>query len=539
VLATPERVRSERGSYAVRPRIPLAKALAEDLAAELRPFTGQTWPNPRYKDDPVAFVEEVLRERPWSKQVEFLEAIRDNDFVAFKAAQKVGKTKTLAWASLWWFCTREHARVRFSSATERQIDEIIWPEVIQTIRSAGLRLDAKIAAHARTGIVAADGIRDIRGSSAREAEAVAGLSGVETLYLIDEASGASEPLFDAWKGNLSAGGKLVLISNPTRTEGQFFRCFLPENRQPKGEWKTLTASQLDTPNYVSGKPIVKGLAGRPAVERAEREWGKDSIPYAVRVLGLFPVNEEKRIFNFHAIQASVDRWDTTLAAGPLRIGIDIAGAGPGGDETVMVARRGFKVLRVVRYRSASSQDILANLRGMIEELRGDDRQPIQVTVDNAGFGDAAYKVLVGWYTASEAAAQQAYIVGVQGGFRAEGDPTRFGSVRDEMIAKCEKWFLAGGAIPDDGKLREEMHAFEWKNDERGHSKATPKEEIRKRISRSPDSFDALCLSCWDVDSVAELVARNVAVNTIEQRDTQVRRVPRMDPYSAENAWRPR
>ena len=49
-----------------------------------------------------------------------------------------------------------------------------------------------------------------------------GLSGAELLLIVDEASGVPDEITDAIEGNLAAGGKLVLFSNPTRLSGLFY-----------------------------------------------------------------------------------------------------------------------------------------------------------------------------------------------------------------------------------------------------------------------------------------------------------------------------
>ena len=45
-----------------------------------------------YRDNPVGFIREVLRESPWSKQVDIANAVRDNYRVALRTCNSAGKT---------------------------------------------------------------------------------------------------------------------------------------------------------------------------------------------------------------------------------------------------------------------------------------------------------------------------------------------------------------------------------------------------------------------------------------------------------------
>jgi phage terminase large subunit len=507
--------------------------LAEALEDEV---VGARWPNAKYADDPVGFVEEVLHDHPTKRQVEFLEAVRDNQHVAFKSSHKVGKSRALVWVALWWFCTRIDARVLLTSSVERQVDKVLWREMILVIRKSGIQLDARPAEHAKTGMVAHD-MREIVGLSAREAESVAGTSGINVLYLVDEASGCAETLFAAFEGNLAGGGKLVLCSNPTRCNGQFFDAFQPASLiENGGPWKTLSANALESPNVIAGRMVIPGLATLEYVEGRKAAWGEDSAEYKVRVLGEFPTNEERRMLTIHDIKSAEDRWEDASDDGPLRIGLDVAGAGVGGDESVLALRRGKKLLALYAYRSAREADLLAFIRGFIREHRRTGEGPVHVVVDCEGFGWPVYEHIAG-HAMSEDGRKEMLVFGVHAGHRAQRDPTRFDRTRDELFAAAEAWIKDGGAIPRDVKLSQELHAPEWNGTASGRLKATDKDTLKKILGRSPDRLDAVCLSCWEVDNFAERVAEQKAAVERENLAADQRRVPRFDPWAAEKAWR--
>src|SRR5204862_354817 len=132
---------------------------------------------------------------------------------------------------------------------------------------------------ARTGLKSVD-FREIVGFTAREAEAVAGISGRNLLYILDEASGIPDEIYEAIEGNRAGGARVVLLGNPTKTTGEFFDAFHAKARF----YKTITVSSEQTPNVVTGRDEIPGLATRAWIEEKREEWRPDSALYKVRVL---------------------------------------------------------------------------------------------------------------------------------------------------------------------------------------------------------------------------------------------------------------
>jgi phage terminase large subunit len=527
------RKRTTAGTYAKRG----AFTFSGDLVEELRRAAGQSWPNDRYRNDPVGFVEDVLGDRPWGKQIEILEAVARHDHVAIKSGHKIGKSRVDVWLALWWFCTRPDARVLFTSSVERQVDSVLWRELVLVLRRSPIKLDARPAEHAKTGMRAPD-LREIVGLSAREAEAVAGTSGTAVLYLVDEASGCSETLFAAFEGNLAGGGKLVMTSNPTRTTGYFFDAFKEEKQVDNGgTWKTISIASTETPNVVAGQMIVPGLATREWCEARKAAWGEDSLDYKVRVLGEFPTHEERRILTLHLVIEATRRWDEAQGVGRLVVGIDPAGPAGGGDESGFASRRGAKILGVLRRRGLSAAGHLEVLLGIIAEAATPGEVPV-VNVDADGpVGSLVADALEAHAWSFPKGAEPFHVVRVRGSQKAEREPDKYERTRDELFANVERWIREGGAIPQDDKLQSELHAPDWQETISGKLKATPKDDMRRMLGRSPDTLDAVALACWSVDAFAERVAEVRAAVSREHKAEETRRVPRMDPWAAERTWR--
>src|SRR5262249_24875109 len=154
------------------------------LVAVANRHEGHAWPSARYRVDPVAFFREVLGIVPWSRQVELIEAVRDHPPVNVRSGHKLSKSCRPAGIALWFFCSFEDARVVMSSVTSRQVDAILWRELSMRHARALIPIGGEISKLARSGLKARD-FREVVGFTAKEAEAVAGISGRNLLYILD------------------------------------------------------------------------------------------------------------------------------------------------------------------------------------------------------------------------------------------------------------------------------------------------------------------------------------------------------------------
>jgi hypothetical protein len=478
-----------RDQVARRTRGPrtLAGALATALAAQ-RDSSRITWPSTRYQADPGAFAREVLDVVLWAKQIEILEAVREHKRVAARSGHKIGKSLCAAVAALWFYCSFPRARVMLTGPTSRQIDGIIWREIRMLVARARVAIDGEMHELARSGLKVID-FREISGFTAKEAEAVAGVSGANLLYVVDEASGVDDGIFEAIEGNRAGGARVLLLGNPTRTEGEFFEAF----HAKRDFYRTIHVSSEDTPNAKSGRELVPGLAGAEWIEEKRLEWGVDSPLYKVRVRGEFVRNEEGKVISLHLIGEAEKRWRELDAAGDLQIGIDPAGPGEGGDESAFAVRRGRKIVEIVVRRGLDADAHVLELQSLLT-AHVKPRERAVVVVDRGGpVGQNAYGALTAH---AERKGSVLEVFGVDASDRAQRQPRIYDRMRDELLASLVAWLRDGGAIPEDAKLAKELHAPEWVQQVTGRLKVTPKTDIRKLLGRSPDRADAVALAVW-------------------------------------------
>jgi len=505
-------------------------------AAELRPVDdGTSWPSKKYQRDPIGFFRDVLGWKPSAKQAEIAEKVRDNLRVAVHSNNKAGKTTLAAALAIWFFCSFPDARVRITAVKAEQINAGVWREIRRLCKNAKVTINVRPPAwHAGTGMHADDG-REIVGFSSDSKEGAQGISGGNLFYIVDEASGLPDEIYEAIQGNRAGGNaRLFCISNPTRCEGWFYEAC--RSSKLASLWQVVHLCAYDSPNFNGGH--VPGLASPAWVEEMKIEHGEDSVFFKQRVLGQFTEGEEGKIISLHAIVTGQKAWATASEDGPLVIGLDPAGPGQGGDDTVFAPLRGFKCYNVHGHRGLTSQGILTHLEGYIGEYARDGRDIAIVAVDRAGaVGNEVYGIL---RAAAQQPRAQFRVVGVASGQRATRLPHVYELIRDELWACCAQWLKDGGGIPEHHKLERDLHAPAWERSIRDRDKATHKDEIRKALGRSPDYGDALCLAVWcrNMDPNASGGGPDGAGGRRVTTAQDARRIAGSDPYSGGSGFDP-
>lgn len=496
------------------------------VSAEL---IGHHWPNPKFQNDPVGFAEQILGVKLWSFQIEFLEAIRDNRRVSVSGGRKIGKDFAVAIAALWWYCSHPKSRVVILAPTVRQIDEILWREVLQRLDASGRCLACKaqepegeapcphsaIIPHERIGMRASTGLksddfRQIIGFTAMKEGGIRGLSGDNILAIIDEASDVQDQFQKALWGNLAASNcKIVYISNPTRSVGFFHRSHHTEREL----YYTIQVDTRTNPNAMSGQPVFPGLASREWIEESKIAWGEGSLAWLANVEGKFPTTEAGQLFSLEDVRAasSPERLEATSCSGRLCMGIDVAGEKDSGDETVIFCRRGNMILDMVAQRGMTPDAITMAAVGILDRFRDpstdyiDGFYPLIVIDRDGATGARVYDAVNAYRRRDEKTLHEFKLVGFQGGNPSPnpGIAQIYRCQRDVMFAGMHQWITEGGCIPQDAKMEGELLSLRWvERDNRGRSQLVRKNELREILGRSPDRCDALALSTWGFHSSA-------------------------------------
>jgi phage terminase large subunit len=433
-----------------------------------------------WTDDPVIFCRDALGVELWDLQAEVARAIATCVKVAVRSGHKIGKTKLAACIAIWWAFTRPRGRVVITAPTFHQVKDLIWHEIVSVLLGTNLDIPSP-PKDPSTGIKWADG-RYIIGMSTDKPENIAGFSGDQLLFLVDEASGVDERIFEALNGNMAGGARMLMIGNPTQTSGTFYGAFHDNARF----WERFHISSEQTPNVVSGEIVVRGLATRAWIEERKQEWGEGSPLYDIRVRGDFPSQGSNAVIGLALVEAAKARWvETTGPSDPTTIGVDVARFGD--DDSVMAVLRGN---RLVDIEAVHGFDVVA-VAGKVLELARKHRAMGQrrtiIKVDTIGVGGGVADIL-----RQHKGLVEVFDVNVSEAATCEG----YSKLRDQLWFSLADW-LQTGAIKPDGKLEAELVTPTYSFDLQGRQRVEPKDKIKERIGRSPDRADALALAVYN------------------------------------------
>lgn len=461
------------------------------------------------KADPSVYAEEVFGLTVWTRQRDVLTAVRDHDRVSVRSGHKVSKSTSAA-IVVWWFTSdpdaRPEARAIVTAPTGRQVSEIIWREVIALHGRAtrrGYRLPLP-GQRPGTGVRWGDG-REIIGFTIDEQqpEAIAGFSGAHLQFVLDEASGIDDRVFEALDGNAAAGARFFLISNPTRTSGAFY-----ESQQPGGDYTPLHISSEQSPN-ITGESRIPGLATREWRDKMVAKYGADSFWVAVRVRGEFPSGADDEVFGAGLVSAGMHRVAEIGDTEPLVCGLDVAGFG--GDENILAPRCGPRTLPMVQIPAGESVDIAAAAIRVARKLRRDANERVQINVDANGVGAGVYSVLVSDAFEHDGERfvprDEIIAVAVMTAERAH-DASQYTNRRSELHFIGRDYLRDGGSLPDDDELNLELRAPRYALDRTNRIQVELKAKIRARLGRSPDRADAWLLSLHEEPVIERRSARS-------------------------------
>jgi len=364
-----------------------------------------------------------------------------------------------------------------TATTNPQIRNILWKEIKRLVYNANVDFPV-VPQLPGLGIQWADG-REVIGFSTKESERMAGLSGSEMLFIVDEASGVPEEIFDAIEGNRAGGAHILMLGNPTQPTGQFYDSF----HSKADFYKTFHVSSVDAANCGMKIP---GLATKEWCDEKLKEWGQEDPRYQVRVLGQFADSAEYSVIPLAVVSAAQDRWhDEPTSSNRLELGVDVARFGD--DETCIAVRRGNKIFEIVTRSQFDEHQVAALVIETAKRYALKGEQKPLVKVDNCGVGLGVVSIL---RTSSDV-----QVFGVNAS-DPSSQPDEFLNVRSQLWFAVADWLREGGCLPNDSKLEAELLCPRYDFDARNRRRVEKKEEIKRRLHRSPDRADAVALAVY-------------------------------------------
>lgn len=416
--------------------------------------------------DPFSFVVQALQAQPTDQQKQVLKSVKPGSHISIRSGHGVGKTALLSWLVLWFMCTRADARIPCTASTHSQLRDILWPEIGKWIDKLPLQFQKALEwqverivwkERKNTWFAVA------RTARKENPEALQGFHGNNLMFLIDEASGVPDEVFEVAEGALTKENVIsIMTGNPTRLSGEFYR----SHHQSRHLWQTYHFSSEDS-----------ALVSSDYADRIAQKYGKDSDVYRVRVKGDFPLAESDTFIPLPLVE------DARLAVKPSgdRIIWGLDPARFGDDETALVKRAGMKVLSVEGVRKRDTMQVAGWVASMAKT-----EKPESIMVDTIGIGAGVFDRLK----------EQGFPVIAVNVAEKATNTDLYARVRDELWGSVKDALKDGLSLPDDEELLAQLSAPKYSFDSSGRIVIEKKDDMKKRGVSSPDRADALCLTFY-------------------------------------------
>ena len=454
----------------------------------------------RYRDDPVAFAEEVLGVRLWSGQRWLLQALVEHDMVAVRSGHKTGKSLVMIVAALWWVCTRPYARAILTAPTFTQVKNVLWRELRRRYPSVQPLVGGTIPKDPSSGIDLANGAQ-ILGLSTNTPENIQGLSsdgGI--LFEIDEASGYPDELYEVLRGNMAGSAKMLAASNPSVPHGWFARAFeegsIWDQHVLNSEELALSPERL---LYVDKNgELLPGLATEKWLRGIQAELGpnfRQLAAYGRRVTGDFPTDSDELVIALSLIVAAEERWvenQREEVNEPIRFGVDPARQGD--DATAASGIRGHRceVMETLEGETDGEKNAEWLIPLVLESRDHRDHGPTPVLVDGRGNG-AATVDMTRRIVRERGLTRLIKVLEHDGAAKPE-DRQRFHNRRAEVWYAGRDWIAAGGELPRRQGLDKELMTARVDFAHTGSIALESKQKQKRRGVGSPNRADALTLA---------------------------------------------
>lgn len=460
----------------------------------------------RYMYDPVGWARDCIAwdtgEGLTAYQRDVLGAIPVHRRVAVRGPHGLGKTAQAAICVLWFATTREAAgidwKVIMTASAWRHLAVYLVPELRKWAKRIRWDQVGREPFSERTELLALN-LKLENGAAtpvaSHKPELIEGAHADSLLYLIDEAKIVPDGTWDAIEGAFSGGrtdgppGALpeafaFAISTPGPPAGRFYDI---HRRAPGLEDWWVRHVTLE-------EAIAAGRISRQWAEQRARQWGRDSAMYANRVEGEFHASDEDSVIPLAWVEAAVERWHVWDQAGrpPLEgrrfTGVDVARAGS--DSTILAHRWGPAVVEL----EAHDKEDTMRTTARVQAATGEAGEVIPV-VDSIGVGGGVVDRL-----RELGVPVLAYTGAAKTNGRTRDGEWGFVNVRSAAYWRMRELLDPAYApeimLPPDDELLADLTAPMWDTTTGVPPKirVEPKEDLVKRMGRSPDRGDAVVMA---------------------------------------------
>ena len=446
-----------------------------------------------WRADPVVMVRELFGVEPDTWQVEALRAFADPSTprIAMQACAGPGKSTVLAWCG-WNFLlcyadVDQHPNGAAVSITGENLKNGLWKELaVWYSRSKLLQAAFDMTAerifardHAATWFLSA---RSFAKSADMEEQGrtLSGLHAPYILYLLDETGDMNPAVGRSAEQGLGncVWGKIVQAGNTTSQQGYLHLAASSQRHL----WHLIS---------ITADPAAPNRTPRVSIEWAQQQidlYGRDNPWVMAYVLGQYPPGGLNTLLTADEVNAALGRNIRLDAYSGVqkRLGIDVARFGD--DRTVIFPRQGLAAFTPVEMRGARTNEIAA--RVSLAKMRWGSEVEF---IDSTG----------GWSAGVE---DQCLLAGqplLTVNFSGKASDSRYYNKRSEMYFHAAEWIKRGACLPNIPSIVPEATAATYWFDN-GKLRVEEKDQIKARIGRSPDLWDALLCTFAHPDQPSNL-----------------------------------
>lgn len=426
------------------------------------------WLMPMRKDEPFVKGKHITRQ-----QALIVKAVKDavnwwKNKISIRSWHWVGKSSILAILILRFLFTHPNSQIPCTAPTQSQIYDVLWKELSIRIN----RMPEPVrdmfdwqADYLRVKDSPETWFARARTGKKENTEALAWIHADAVMLLADEASWVPDEIFEASKGALTNPLVVfIMISNPTRLEGYFYR----SHTKLKEQFKTLHFSSVDSP-----------IVDQAFTDDIVAEYWVDSDQYRIRVLWEFPTDNwmtEDGYINL--INESDCHFVPMWPMRPTIMWVDPAWQGR--DQTILVGRDNF-YMKVLSRQQTSTDLSVAELVATNASSRD---IPIEnIVYDNFGIGANVWLEMSNLWKP----------IWVNVGTKAN-NPSLYENLRAELYWRLRERIKKWGVLIGNREQRSDLFMVKYKRWLNGKIKIMPKDEMRKKYWKSPDVADAAMLT---------------------------------------------
>ncbi|XER15473.1 hypothetical protein SATMO3_57670 [Sporomusa aerivorans] len=438
-----------------------------------------------YTDNPVDYVKEVIGATPDDIQAEILNSCAREQLTSVRSGHGVGKSTVEAWIIKWFMYSRPFPKVPCTAPTQHQLHDILWAELNKWNRQAADSFlfewtDKRFYHKAQREEWFAVP------RTATKPDALQGFHADHVLYVIDEASGVTDKIFEPVLGALSTeGARLLACGNPTQLAGWFY-----DSHNDKREmYSTFHIDGRNSPRVT--QKYIKMIIDM---------FGEDSDVFRVRVAGQFPKAMPDSFIPLDWVERNSVKVPVIIVPRRIDIGVDVARFGD--DQSVLCPVFDRKVQQQPEiYNHNDTMELAGRTIQMLDRYTGKyGHIPMSVRVDCDGLG-------VGTYDRVSEVVKQKRMVHVKvyeghfggaGGKLSKEDPVRYanstglmwGAIR-EMLRQNQLTLWYNNAQIS------QLTNRKYRVNSDGEIELERKEDMKKRGLKSPDIGDGLALALWE------------------------------------------